>query len=336
MQEVAERAGVSVTTVSHVINNTRFVSDDSRQRVLKAMEEMGYQPNALARSLRRQQTYTIGVIVPDSADPFYAEVVRGVEDVSFEQGYTITLCNSDGDIQKEGQYTNLLTEKRVDGILFFATSNESRAHVRSLQKRQVPLVVVDRQVPNMESDLVVVDNIIGGQMATRHLLEWGHRRIGCISGPINLLLSEQRLEGFRLAMAEYNLPVDERLIKIVNAYQYQPGYQAAQELLTLENPPTAIFAFNDVLAVGVINAARELGIAVPEQLSVIGFDDLRLALYVNPALTTIGQPMYEMGEKATGMLIERIENQELAPRLQQLSLKLLVRQSTGPVPNGSP
>ncbi|NJN54951.1 MAG: LacI family transcriptional regulator [Anaerolineae bacterium] len=328
MRDVAERAGVSTTTVSHVINNTRFVHEDSRQRVQEAMEELGYQPNALARGLRRSQTCTIAVIVPDSADPFFTEVIRGIEDVSFEQEYTMILCNSDGDLEKERRYTDLLTEKRVDGILFFASSSQSQAHVRVLQKRGFPLVIVDRQVPDIEADTVIIDNQAGGQMAAQHLLALGHRRIACISGPSNLLLSEERLNGYRLALAEYNSPVEESWIKIVPEYNYQVGFDAAQELLSLAQPPTAIFAFNDILAVGVINAATKMGIQVPAQLSVIGFDDLRLAPYVNPALTTIAQPKYEMGVVATTMLLERITDQELAPRMQLLDLELLVREST--------
>lgn len=332
MRDVAERAGVSTTTVSHVINKTRFVGEATRQRVLQAMEELGYQPNALARSLRRNQTFSIAVIVPDSADPFFTEVIRGIEDVSFEQEYTITLCNSDGDLNKERQYTDLLTRKRVDGILFFAANNQSREHIRILQKRRFPLVVVDRLVPEIEADTISIDNRMGGWMATQHLLDLGHRRIGCICGPTNILLSEDRLSGYRMALSEHNLSADENWIKIAGGYQYQAGYEAAQALLSLQIPPTAIFAFNDILAVGAINAATKMGMQVPDQLSVIGFDNLRLAPYTNPALTTIVQPKYEMGAAAMRMLLERIQNPELGPRTQVLEVALLVRESTGVAP----
>lgn len=333
MRDVAERADVSTTTVSHVINNTRYVHPDSRQRVLEAMDALGYQPNALARSLRRSQTFSIAVIVPDSADHFFTEVIRGIEDVSFEQGYTITLCNSDGDLEKERRYTDLLTGKRVDGILFFAASNQSQEHVRILQERQFPLVVVDRQVPGVEADTVIIDNQLGGQMATQHLLALGHRRIACISGPSDLLISEGRLNGYRLALAEHNIPLNETFVKIVEEYHYQAGFEAAQELLSLETPPTAIFAFNDILAVSIINAAAKMGLQLPADLSVIGFDDLRLASYVYPALTTIAQPKYDLGVVATTMLLERIADHDLPPRTRLLELELLERESTAPVPD---
>jgi LacI family transcriptional regulator len=330
MRDVAERAGVSVTTVSHVINETRVVSDDSRDRVLEAMSELGYQPNALARSLRRKETYTLGVIVPDSADPFFAEVVRGIEDTSFQQGYTITLCNSDHDLDKELLYTNALREKQVDGILFFSAGGKSAEHIQRLQKRRMPLVVVDRHTLNMGLDSVLIDNDWGGWCATRHLVRLGHRRIACITGPSDLTLSAERVTGYRRALAEGRLPVDEKLI-LKGDFQFESGYQAARQLLAMDVPPTAIFACNDLMAVGVVNAVQELGYKVPENLSVVGFDDVRLASFINPPLTTIAQPKYEMGHIATTMLLERIDNPDMSSRQRMLDTELVVRRSTAPL-----
>lgn len=328
MRDVAERAGVSTTTVSHVINRTRVVSDESRQRVLKAMQELGYQPNALARSLRRKETYAIGVIVPDSADPFYAEVIRGIEDTSFERGYTITLCNSDGDLEKERLYTNMLTERRVDGVLFFAASNQSRKHLQVVLERRVPLVVVDRHIPDIEIDTVLIDNTLGGQLATRHLIELGHRRIACISGPLDIMVSLERVAGFRKALQENGLPLDETLIVVGDGFSYQAGFTAAQNLLAMSRPPTAIFACNDMLAIGAINAAAAAQWQVPTNLSVVGFDDLRVAAYATPPLTTIAQPKYEMGTISTIMLLERINHPDLPARRQLLEIELVIRHST--------
>lgn len=332
MRDVADRAGVSVTSVSHVINQTRLVSDDLRERVVTAMEELGYQPNALARSLRRKETYTIGVIITNSADPFFAEVTRGVEDACFEQGYNIILCNSDSDLDKELLYTNALVKKRVDGILFLAAGGKSTRHIRTMQEQKIPLVVVDRYIPDLAVDTVLIDNAHGGWLATHHLIELGHRRIGCITGPSDLSLSAERVTGYRCALQEAGLPVNETLI-IKGNFQFETGYQAAQQFLTGPTPPTAIFACNDLMAIGAINAAIKQGWQVPQQLSVIGFDDIRMAAYTTPLLTTVAQPKYEMGFIATAMLLERIHTQEMAPRQKLLDTQLVVRESTAPPGN---
>jgi len=328
IHEVAERAGVSVTTVSHVINETRPVSDDLRRRVLAAMGELGYQPNALARSLRRKETHTIGMIVPDSANPFFAEVARGIEDVSFEQGYSVILCNSDGDLATELLYVNVLTEKQVDGILFVA-AGVSTEHIRTLQARRMPLVVVDRDIPSVAVDSVLTDNASGGWLAVRHLVELGHRRIGCIAGPSDLTPSAERVTGYRRALRERDIPVDETLT-VKGDFQYESGYQAAHQLLVMDDPPTAIFACNDLMAVGAIRAALELGRQVPASLSVVGFDDVRLASFTNPPLTTIVQPKFEMGTLAATMLLERIRDRDMPPCRRLLDTSLIIRQSTAP------
>jgi LacI family transcriptional regulator len=329
MRDVAERASVSVTTVSHVVNKTRPVSDELRQRVLTAMDELGYQPNLLARSLRRGHTHTIGMIVPDSTNPFFAEVARGVEDTSFKQGYSVILCNSDGDLDKEVFYANVLAERRVDGILFVA-AGISTEQIRDLQARRMPVVVVDREIPDVAVDSVLADNARGGKSATRYLIDLGHRRIGCIVGPSDVTPSAERITGYRQALDEGGIPVDEALI-VKGDFQYESGYQAACQLLAMDDPPTAIFACNDLMAVGAISAAVEVGRRVPTDLSVVGFDDVRLASFANPPLTTIVQPKYEMGVIAATMLLERIREHEIPPRRQMLDTSLLVRRSTAPL-----
>lgn len=329
MRDVAERAGVSVTSVSHVINQTRVVSDEVRERVQTAMNELGYQPNALARSLRRKETYTIGVIMTNSADPFFAEITRGVEDTCFEQGYNIILCNSDSDLDKELFYTNILTKKRVDGILFLAAGGKSTAHIRTMQERGTPLVVIDRVIPDLAVDSVLIDNARGGWLAAQHLIELGHQRIGCITGPSDLTLSAERVTGYRCALQEAGLAVDESLI-IRGNFQYESGYQATRQFMAQPNPPTAIFACNDLMAMGAINAAIKQGWPIPARLSVVGFDDIHLASYTNPLLTTVAQPKYEMGSIATTMLLERIHHPEMPPCQKLLDIHLVVRESTAP------
>ncbi|HSR29659.1 MAG TPA: LacI family DNA-binding transcriptional regulator [Anaerolineae bacterium] len=328
MRDVAERAGVSVTTVSHVINDTRPVSDELRRRVLASMANLGYQPNRLARSLRRGQTHTIGMIIPDSANPFFAEMARGVEDTSFENGYSVILCNSDGDLNKELLYTNVLTEKRVDGILFVA-AGLSTDRIRDLQTQRTPLVVVDRDLPDAAVDSVLTDNAQGGWLAARHLIDLGHRRIACITGPSDVTPSAERVTGYRQAMKKAGIPVDESLV-VKGDFQYDSAYRASIQLLQIKDPPTAIFACNDLMAVAVMSAALAEGRQVPGDLSVVGFDDVRLAAFANPPLTTIAQPKYEMGVVAATMLLERMRDLEMPAHRRVFETNLVTRRSTAP------
>jgi len=326
MRDVAQHAGVSVTTVSHVINNTRPVSYELRMRVTEAMQELGYQTNILARGLRKGETLTVGVILPDSANPFFAEVARGVEDASFMNGYSVILCNTDSNLEKERIYTDVLVKKQVDGILFIA-AGLSTENIQSLLDREMPLVIVDRQVPEVNVDCVLTNNRQGGYLAAHHLISLGHRRIGCIVGPENIRSSLERLTGYRDAIQEAGLPFDKTLI-VKGDFQYESGYEAAHRLLTIDDPPSAIFAFNDLMAVGALSYALEKGYPVPAGLSVVGFDDVRLAVYANPPITTVMQPKYEIGELATQILLERMKNPETDPCRRMLETRLILRKST--------
>jgi LacI family transcriptional regulator len=326
MREVAERAGVSVTTVSHVINNSRPVNPQTRHRVEEAMQTLGYQPNVLARSLRRGVTHTIGVILPDSTNPYFAEVVRGIEDTSFDQGYSVILCNSDNDLDKERHYTNVLVEKQVDGIIFVAAGLSSE-NIYALQVRGVPLVLVDRHVPEVLVDNVLTDNLLGGRLATNHLIELDHRIIGCISGPKGVRLSSERIDGYRQALKSAGISLDPRMI-VEGDFQYQSGYEGSKALFNQQPSPTAIFACNDLMAIGVYRFAHENNLNVPEQLSIVGFDDVRLSAYTNPPLTTVHQSKHEMGSKAAKLLMERIADQDLETRQEILATNLIIRGST--------
>jgi LacI family transcriptional regulator len=326
MRDVAERAGVSVTSVSHVINKTRPVSYELRERVLAAMEELGYQPNRLARSLRSGKTQIIGTIVPDSADPFFAEVARGIEDTAFENGYSLILCNSDANLSKEAFYTDVLVEKRVDGIVFLAVG-VSTERILDLQQRGMPVVVVDRELPGANVDLVVADNAGGGWSATCHLIDLGHRRIGYIAGPSDLTLSEYRHTGYCKALEETGIAPDEDLVTR-GAFDFESGYKAAHQLLAKSKRPTAIFACNDLMAIGAICAAVELGLQVPQDLSVVGYDDVPLASYSNPPLTTIAQPIYDLGVVAASLLLERLQDPSKPARRIVLDVELKIRRST--------
>ncbi|UCG25607.1 MAG: substrate-binding domain-containing protein, partial [Chloroflexota bacterium] len=271
-----------------------------------------------------------GMIVPDSANPFFAEIARAIEDASFAQNFSVILCNSEGDLEKQRTYTNVLIEKRVAGILFVA-AGVSTELIDGLWRRRVPLVVIDREVRGVEVDTVLTNHAQGGCLATQHLIDLGHRRIACISGSSQLSPSGERVIGYRDALETNGLFFEEDLV-VKGDFQYESGYEATRQLLHGEAPPTAIFACNDLMAVGCISAAAELGLRVPADLSVVGFDDVRLASFTNPLLTTVAQPKYEIGRLATEMLLERIGDPEAQPRFARLDTELRLRNSTAAPP----
>ena len=328
IREVAEKAGASVTTVSHVINETRHVSDEVRLRVLDAMKELNYRPNALARSLRMGQTHTLALILPDSANPFFADVGRYVEDEAFRLGYSVILCNTQGDPRREDLYVDVLDKKQVDGIIFVATGDQV-ASLNFLRSRNMPVVVVNRDLANINVDLIFTDNHQGGYLATQHLLALGHTRIACIAGPSDLTLGADRVDGYRRALEEAGLAYDETLVR---AGDYQPasGFRVTAELLAGPARPTAIFACNDLMAIGALRAAVEAGCRVPLDLSVIGFDDIELARFTNPPLTTIAQDKAAIGAQAVRRLVDRISTKTGAFHRSILPTSLVLRASTGP------
>jgi LacI family transcriptional regulator len=327
MREVAEKAQVSPTTVSHVINNTRHVSEVVRSRVLAAMHELGYRPNALARSLRRGKTFTIGLILPDSANPFFAEIGRYIEEAAFQSGYNVILCNTEGNYYREQIYVDLLIKKQVDGLIFVAAGDQSES-LRSLLHEEILVVLIDRQVQGVEVDVVLSDNLQGGYLATKHLLELGHTRIACVAGPSNVTPSSERVTGYRKALLEANLTLDDRLIMSGN-FRVDSGHHIVNGLLDLPRPPTAVFASNDLMAIGAMRAVAQKGLHVPRDFSIVGFDDIELASYTTPSLTTVRQPKMEMGKNAVDLLINRINDGEHSPSLILLNNTLVKRDSTG-------
>ena len=326
MRDVAEQAGVSVTTVSHVINNSRPVNPDTRDRVEQAMQVLGYQPNVLARSLRRGKTHTIGVILPDNANPYFAEVVRGIEDTTFTQGYSVILCNSDNDLDKEHLYTNVLIEKQVDGIIFVA-AGLSEENISNLQKRGVPSVLVDRQVGGVQLDSVFADNQAGGFLATNHLVGLGHNSIACITGPRGVRSSSERVAGYRQALDAAGIKSNPDWV-VEGDFQYQSGFAAAKQMMQDGKSPSAIFACNDLMAIGAYRFAHENQLRIPRDISIIGFDDIRLAEFTNPPLTTVRQSKDRMGTRAAELLLERIGNGKIEIRQEIVSVQLVVRAST--------
>jgi LacI family transcriptional regulator len=334
IKDVADKAEVSITTVSHVINKTRFVSDELSQRVFLAMRELDYQPNILARSLRSGRTKTIGLVIPDISNLFFAEISRKIEDKGFEFGYNVILCNTDEDILKEQRYINVLISKKVDGIIFFSTGGSSGI-TKNLIDSDLPLVVADRETLDIDADVVLIDNEKGGYEATRYLLSLNHKRIACISGPSPITPSAQRVEGYKKALIEANIPFDPSLLRMSN-FRFEGGEEEMQNLMNLSDPPTAVFVCNDMMALGAILAIKKTGKRVPDEISIIGFDNTPLSNFIFPPLTTVSQPIKEMADLIVELLIEKIRikenrrrDKDLLPKYGKyiLDTELIIRES---------
>ena len=329
IRDVARRAGVSATTVSHVLNATRKVDAVTAARVHAAVAELGFRPNALARSMRRGRTHTVGVVLPDIANPFFGDLGRWLEDALFEAGYSAIICNSDGDERKESRYLDVLLSKKVDGLLLIAASQPSD-QLRHLVDGGPPTVVVDRELPELPVSQVMVANHDGGRMAGRHLVELGHRDFGVIAGPGGLGTSAKRLDGFRAALDDAGPRV--RHTHVERGDFRAAGGRTAMEALLARRPlPTAVFAENDLMALGAISAAHAAGLAIPADLSVVGFDGIAFGADVTPPLTTVAQPTAELAATAVRLLLDQLHDAGAPPRQVQLPVSLVVR-GTSSVP----
>jgi LacI family transcriptional regulator len=329
MKQVAERAGVSISTVSHVINNTRVVSDDVRKRVLGIIAEMRYVPSAVARSLKNDKTNTIGVLVPNSSNPYFAELIRWIEDAAFELGYHIILCNAHGVAEKQTAYLRLLMEKRIDGLVLVASGADDEQDLL-LRHESIPIIQLERALPGLDADLVLACQEEGAWQATRHLIELGHRAIACVTGPADLPRSRERVGGFLRAMREAGLAVPEGAVLHVE-FTSAGGHAAFGKLLARPDRPSAVFVTSDLMAIGGLCAASGAGVRVPGELSVVGYDDIGAASYAAPPLTTIAPPKRDMARMAIGQLIERIRGGHVPLRSTALASSLVVRASTAPV-----
>ncbi len=326
--DVAKRAGVSTMTVSRVINNSGYISRETRERVEQAISELGYVPNMLARSLRFKKTKTIALVLTDITNPFFTTVARGVEDTASEQGFSVIFCNTDKSQDDETEYLNLLVQKQVDGALLVPAHSASES-ISFLREHNVPVVVLDRRIPGIEVDLVRCDSEAGGYQLTRHLQELGHRQIAMLSGPLPVTTAADRLAGYRRAMRDASLPCTE----FFGSFTDHDGYRMAQEALATTPCPTALFAANNLLAIGCLRALNDAGLRVPDDISVVSFDDLPPAMVFNPFLTVVSQPAYDMGQKATELLLDRLAGKgDSAPQEIILPTQFIVRRSSGPAP----
>jgi LacI family transcriptional regulator len=330
IEDVAERAGVSISTVSRVVNQSVPVDPTTEARVREAIAALGYRPNLLARSFRQQATQTIGLLVPDNSNPFFAEVARAIEDAGFASGYSVVLCNSDLSEIKQEAYIDVLLAKRVDGLILISTGfipPESGLELMDrISQAGVPCVVVDRDLGDLPFDQVMVDNHQGGSLAGRHLLGLGHRRIACVAGHRDLAPSAGRIAGFFQVLNDAGIE-SPNVALVIGDSHFEGGIAAAQELLSSGVEFTAVFAFNDLMAIGVIAALQRAGRRVPDDVSVIGFDNIPQTAAMFPAVTTIAQPTAELGTRSVELLLSRIKNRSVSPERLVLSTKLIERES---------
>ena len=331
ISQIAQRAGVSTATVSHVINNTRFVSEAVRQRVQQAVDEVGYTPNTLARGLRAARSSTIGLIAPNIANPFFAEMARGVQKAVAGLGYSVIIASSDRCLEHEISTTRMLLARQVDGIIYASSWDGTEIeHIQTALAQDTAVVFFDRHTFDLPVDTIGCDNSAGGHMAGQHLVDLGHRRLACIAGFPEKTPNASRAQGFLRVLNAVGIPTAE--IPLLRAdFDLEGGFQASLKLLKHPIRPTGLFACNDLMAIGAMRAALSLGLRVPEDLSIVGFDNLEMAQYTNPPLTTIDHSAELLGRRAAEMILARITNPDLPQQHQTIDLKLLIRQSTSPL-----
>jgi len=326
IRDVASKAEVSIATVSRVVNGNRPVHPDIRERVLKAVEELDYRPNYLARGLRQSNTCMIGLIIPDNSNPFYAELARAIEDAGFAAGYNVILCNSDLSEEKQQAYIDVLLSHKVDGVILINMLLPPLKSLERILAENIPVMLanIDTLVPDL--DQVMVDDHQGGYLAGQYLLRLNHRHIGCITYSQSLSYEPFRIAGFRQALAQFGIELTKESFANGNG-RYESGYQAMQELLQRRPDLTAVFVFNDMMALGAMNALHAQGMRIPEDISIIGYDNIFYASAFEPALTTIAQPIAAIGQECITQLLERIQQPEKPPTHITLSVELIERSS---------
>ncbi len=337
IKDIARAAGVSHSTVSRSLSDSPLVNPETKARIQRLSSEMGYTPNAAARSLVMGRTRTVGVVVTTIADPFIAEVTQGIESTAYEHGYTVVLASSNSDPAREIAAVEMLRSKRVDGVIV-TSSRVGALYHDHLERIGVPVVLINNhsEQSGRYTFSISVDNQHGGYLATQHLIALGHRRIAFVTAQVNHSSNMGRLAGYQLALSEAGLASDPSLVVAGNG-RVDGGVHSWSSLKTLPEPPTAVFCYNDMTAIGLLHAVQQAGLSVPQDLSVVGFDDIPFALYVSPALTTIAQPQFAMGQQAMQMALDLMKAPSGA-QISDINIKgeLIVRESSGvPAPGRS-
>lgn len=325
IKDVATLAGVSKTTVSHVINETRFVEEDTRQKVLQAIDELQYRPNAAARSLTTKRTGTIGMLISNSSNPFFGEILLSVEEVLRPQNYALIICNTTETLEYEAHYLDLLLNQRVDGIIAAATS-KPWIELSEAEVQHTPVVFVDRVFDNFDGFYVGVDNQAGAYMGTQHLIQCGYRKIGILSGLERLSTMRERLDGYCRALQDAKFPLNRQWI-IPSQLSVDGGRQAIRALFSLADKPDAVFINNSYLALGALLEMAENNIECIRDLGIVAFDDHPWAAVTNPPLTVVRQPTYKIGQSSAEMILALINNQPVPERRVIFDCELIVRQS---------
>ncbi len=329
IRDVAKRAGVATMTVSRVINNSGYVSEATRTKVEAAIAELGYVPNMLGPSLRFNQTNTLALVLTDITNPFWTTLARGVEDAAQEKGYSVILCNTDESSEKQEQYLTMLLKRRIDGFLFVPAGDKAEP-VRLIQKHKIAVVILDRNIPNVDVDIVRGDSFDGSYQLTRHLIALGHEYIAILSGPKNISTSVERVAGYRRAIEEAGLVYNSENV-FWGTFSQDIGAEKAKQALNLMPRPTAFVAVNNFIANGAWQTIYQAGLSVPEDISLVTFDDIPVTITPSPYLTVAVQPAYEIGYKAAQLLLTRLLNEGPAERQEIiLPVKLLIRQSSAP------
>ena len=328
ISDVARQAGVSPATVSRVIQGAQNVSPDTRRRVEQAIVALGYVPSAVAQSLRSKRTRSLALVVSDIANTFWTTVARGVEDEAQRQGYSVLLCNTDENLAKQLRYLDLLIGQQVDGVVIAPYDSDSQ-HLDKLRQRNIPTVLVDRRIDGWDLDSVCGDSVAGSRALVQHLIKLGHRRIAVISGPVTTSTASDRIAGYCLALSEAGIPIDPRLQRR-GEYRNATGEELTYRLLDEGLNPSAIFAANNAIAMGVIDALEMRGLCIPQDVALVSYDDLPDASHLFPFLTVVAQPAYDMGVNAAQLLLSRLNSEvDLRPRHVVLPVRLIVRHSCG-------
>lgn len=333
LNDIAKKAKVSVTTVSRVLNNKNKkyrISDETQKLILKAAKSLNYRPNEVARGLRLKKTHTIGLIVPDISNPFFASVTRIIQTSAYKSGYSLIVCNTDENLKTEIEQVNLLRGKGVDGFIIMPVGTDSR-HIKELKNDSIPLVLLDRCFDDIKTNSVVVDNYTGAYNAIEHLVKYGHKRIAIIQGLPNTYTNNARVKGYKDVLAKYGIPVDSKLI-VGKDFRKENGYVETKILLNLEDSPTAIFTSSDLITIGALQAITEENLSIPDDISIVAFDDTEFAPYLISPLTSVNQPKELMGEIAVKILIEEIKAKgKLEKKRIILKPELVVRKSVRPI-----
>ncbi len=329
IKDIAEQAGVSYATVSRALNNKYGVNAETREKVLKVARELSYSPNAIARGLVSNHSFTLGLILPDMTNPYFPAVAAGIEAGAQERGYSVFLCNSNWDQSRESNYVKLLSERRVDGLIRAPVGCGEEERRQETEEGHLPTVYVSNAPKDTDRSSVIIDNIRGGYMATKHLIDCGYDSIGFIGVSERGMADNNRLEGYKMAFERYGREFDPRYLKFGD-FRQQTGYNIIRSLIKEGGYPSAVFAENDVLAIGILHGIKDSGLKVPEDIALIGFDDISFSAYQEIQLSTIKQPKEQMGSIAADILIDEIETgeQSSSPRKIILEPELVVRRSS--------